>query len=656
MKIGIINSYNVNSGNKFGHADIRSRSNQSFTGLTQRVTGLFHTRAKNAAINEYMNRTGYYLMYNPAELKQTIAPKTVGESQLLFRLTENYVSELTKKHQQVTANTLSIILNVYNSISKRTTELADIVKINTKSIGEYSELFKLAGKDKQKNELLKKLLTLKSNENQMLDISQENIIKILSSGKAKKLNKNFEKFRSYIILNSNNENFAENLIKELQAKRPSFKQAQLNRQLNVRKAKSESYLLGLLPDKFLEENYNPLGFKLFRNYSNLIKNIVPDADNISQKDLDFIASVISTTNKKNFAARTEYFENDLNYGKAKNSKDDILVFFNRMDKDENFRKLYEKTSAHITIQNIPLQELMMYADIFGSKNLLDRSENFVRMLKYDVYNYETKKDFIAHMGKRLNNRFYITNTEVERAREEEYYTRLVNPFFGNTKANLKRYKRKFKYDLMPKVLGTGKQIKLDMKQVEEKLSKIAALKPQSGTNILRSELAENLTPVIAKPASTPQKAAVPNIAAQVSQSTAAPVKLKIKRDYKQQKLLIKKEAQKIIKSRMRSKKDYSANIKNFTKMRNELLPLMFDSVKETRAFQRAQGIKRPNVSNTDVISLYEKINGKNKKLAKYLLTKRKENGELEFNVKQISELLDEIQSKRPPKQSINNKI
>ena len=338
MKIGIINSYNVNSGNKFGHADIRSRSNQSFTGLTQRVTGLFHTRAKNAAINEYMNRTGYYLMYNPAELKQTIAPKTVGESQLLFRLTENYVSELTKKHQQVTANTLSIILNVYNSISKRTTELADIVKINTKSIGEYSELFKLAGKDKQKNELLKKLLTLKSNENQMLDISQKNIIKILSSGKAKKLNKNFEKFRSYIILNSNNENFAENLIKELQAKRPSFKQAQLNRQLNVRKAKSESYLLGLLPDKFLEENYNPLGFKLFRNYSNLIKNIVPDADNISQKDLDFIASVISTTNKKNFAARTEYFENDLNYGKAKNSKDDILVFFNRMDKDENFRK------------------------------------------------------------------------------------------------------------------------------------------------------------------------------------------------------------------------------------------------------------------------------------------------------------------------------
>ena len=107
---------------------------------------------------------------------------------------------------------------------------------------------------------------------------------------------------------------------------------------------------------------------------------------------------------------------------------------------------------------------------------------------------------------------------------------------------------------------------------------------------------------------------------------------------------------------MRSKKDYSANIKNFTKMRNELLPLMFDSVKETRAFQRAQGIKRPNVSNTDVISLYEKINGKNKKLAKYLLTKRKENGELEFNVKQISELLDEIQSKRPPKQSINTKI
>ena len=82
---------------------------------------------------------------------------------------------------------------------------------------------------------------------------------------------------------------------------------------------------------------------------------------------------------------------------------------------------------------------------------------------------------------------------------------------------------------------------------------------------------------------------------------------------------------------------------------------MFASVKDTRAHQRSQGIKKPTVSNKDVITLYEKINGKNKKLVKYFLNSRTADGNREFNVRQISNLLDEIKAKRPAEKTINNK-
>ena len=136
-------------------------------------------------------------------------------------------------------------------------------------------------------------------------------------------------------------------------------------------------------------------------------------------------------------------------------------------------------------------------------------------------------------------------------------------------------------------------------------------------------------------------------------------KIKIKRDYKAQKLLIQKDAQEIIKSRMKSAKQIQEQIgdytKKATKMRNQFLNEMFNSVAETRAQQRAQGIKRPNISNADVLDVYQKISGKNRKIFKYLLTKRTESGEREFNLKQISQILDDVKKNRPPKKNLSER-
>ena len=76
-----------------------------------------------------------------------------------------------------------------------------------------------------------------------------------------------------------------------------------------------------------------------------------------------------------------------------------------------------------------------------------------------------------------------------------------------------------------------------------------------------------------------------------------------------------------------------------TKIRLNLLPEIFDSVKDTRAQNRVQGIE-PKVSNRDASRLYELINGTNRKTVRYMLKKCDENGNRIFDVKQIIELIE----------------
>jgi len=87
---------------------------------------------------------------------------------------------------------------------------------------------------------------------------------------------------------------------------------------------------------------------------------------------------------------------------------------------------------------------------------------------------------------------------------------------------------------------------------------------------------------------------------------------------------------------------------NATKMRANMLPDIFESIKVTRAQAKAaNGGKLPKdfVKNEDAINLYTEINGKNKKLVNYMLkqTKKDESGKIvkAFNVKDIIKTLED---------------
>ena len=70
-----------------------------------------------------------------------------------------------------------------------------------------------------------------------------------------------------------------------------------------------------------------------------------------------------------------------------------------------------------------------------------------------------------------------------------------------------------------------------------------------------------------------------------------------------------------------------------------------ESIKETRAMERAAGVKKPSVSNKDALSLYSKINGRNKKLVNYMLKKRNADGTRTFKFNEIISTIEQSESK-----------
>ncbi len=74
-----------------------------------------------------------------------------------------------------------------------------------------------------------------------------------------------------------------------------------------------------------------------------------------------------------------------------------------------------------------------------------------------------------------------------------------------------------------------------------------------------------------------------------------------------------------------------------TKMRLSMLPEIFESIKDTRAQKRAAGTfsKHKSESNADALTLYNMINGRNKRFVNYMLKVKNEDGSRVYSVKDI---------------------
>ena len=634
MQITKINSFN-NTYTNYRQQNSNNNLNFGFK-LPKLQKDMFVNAETKNYIELFLSEISNNLSVNRQKLKKYVTPYQPERMAFFKGLADKITVDFFTHKIDIPKNAFEQIEEVYNSVPKPDKLHHSILKDSSYTFNETAQLLKLAQENKDNYNLIKQLREVKKADADIpVNFSAQNIIDIVISKGSGKLKENFDNYRSYIALHHNNPNFVETFIKELEKENSGISSLEFDTKLAIREVKNGSLLLRQLPDKFLEKNWNKEGFELLSQNDIPLDQLTNGEALTDKKALEFYENLIKSTTKDNMAERILVFKNFSGFATEGNTTEVLSEVLNRIDNDKNFKKLINAVAQNNDIlTRKPLTELMYYTDTFGSDVLAKKADKFLQIINSNA-GFKTKpEEVVQNISKNLNNKYYITPNGIDNLRQKEAMKRMTAFFFPDTKAELMRFRRKFKYEVMPKIFGTGNPVEIKQNIPYEDYVKSFAkpeIKPIPANNEVVSQPAVETAP-----------------------------KIKIKRDYKAQKLLIQKDAQEIIKSRMKSAKQIQEQIgdytKKATKMRNQFLNEMFNSVAETRAQQRAQGIKRPNISNADVLDVYQKINGKNRKIFKYLLTKRTESGEREFNLKQISQILDDVKKNRPPKKNLNKAV
>lgn len=512
--------------------------------------------------------------------------------------------------------------------------------------------------------LAEKLLSLRAISGNDLDLSGC-LYDVLSSNSAPKLNKSFHEYQSYIILNAAKENFSKNLEKELESTTPSFNYKELDKYIAIKKKQiSSPILMKISDDVLLNGNYNAVEF-LSRGY---FSQILFQVQNLNEKDYDFIEYFIQTSNQDNFDLRSRFLRKRFSSISLNESLENIKKLFTRMDEDDNFYNLLDIVLDNNELASqLNIKEFMFYTDKFGSENLLKHVDNFVNILLLHKYGYNP--DQIAEIiSANLKNRYYTTDRGISLQKKSAKYKGPWARFKGDIV-------RMVKYNIMPKFAGKTESVSplndikfKDYNFGEIKVTEsVSTLTPEvMQPEVIKSvEVSSNIEkPVVdaaeinsqimgadtIKPVDLTVKSE--EIAVQVDDVREAPVKKKIVREYKPEdpkinakKLKIFNESQEIVRSRMKSKAQIEEQVRDYsltaTKIRNKYLNAIFDYVADVRKAENRKGIKRHSVSNYDVLELYQKINGYNRKEFRRMLTARTETGERMYSFAEINKMLDD---------------
>lgn len=636
MKIQQIN--NINYYNNKKKQNLRNTT-PNFTGLSlSAARDLFISPSEKIIRDDFAKRVSlFFNSYDSKPIIKLIRGNNGKRNSFLYSLAERYNTE-SFNHPELFDNTnkLEDTINTYKSIKNPHRWYFAIIHNKNYSFDNVLKLLNTIKKDSQ-GELYLKFQSLQNNG---ININPQKVASILHIKHRKKLLKNFDQFKSYIILNHQNDDFVKELNKELSKKRPTFTPAEIDKQLAYKSIKENPYIMRVLPQDIDTKNITLEGIKLLSEPYETINRLFKPNETLTEKDKTFFRYILETTNKNNYDDRKYFLLSNTN--PDLNPYSDIKEFFEEIDNNKATKELYKKLRENNSaLLAQPINELMYYIKSFGSDTLLKKSKNFINIISSNNHILDKPEVVRDILVNNLNNKYYITPHQIMDAKSRESYVRLSSIFFGDLKAKLMKYNRIMKYQIMPSIFGTGKPTELKQDIAYIKRTPIIANKPKMEHPAPAPAPAQNTKTITPKEVNT-QPEAVKTV------QTTEIIKPK-KVSKKETKEQIKETAINIIRAKMRrTKTDYTLTIKRFTKMRNKNLEEMFASVKETRAAQRAKGMK-PTVSNKDVITLYSKIKGSNRRACEYLLKARKANGEREFNIKQIINALDDIERNRPPK-------
>ncbi|MCM1009780.1 MAG: hypothetical protein NC390_02735 [Fusobacterium sp.] len=611
----------------------RNAQEQNFQGVRlNKLKNLVTPPRQKDYVVGFVEEIGYFLGEQNPNVAKYATFYNKDRTSFFYELTRKLRNDIYTKKIPAPENQLEVLDGIYNTVKKPKGIHFAAIQNPDYTFTESAQILKLMGNSKTNTELYTKLRNLEGIHHNKTHLPAQTVIEILSSEHAAKLNENMDTYSAFIKLNNKNENFTQELLKELAAEKPSFDVEQLNKAVKVEQTRATSYFFDKFSREDLLECYNPTAFDKLDENLYVTGFLKKHTTEFSQDEKSVLKEVIKTATPETIEPISKLLNRVENF----EEKEDILRLINKFNTEKHYGNIFTNIAdlQHFKISNEPLDKIMYYIDSFGSDTVNKNLRRFLDLTEEHISADRTPEETVQLISKNLKNPFYLSRRQHNRELYKENDLRNYHSF-GNTKANISKAKRKIKYTLMPKIFGNGKPAEINPNATYRKTWPLPVHVPKQTPEL----------PSI-KTILEGQKEPEPlfKLEAPKPQLLLPPAKIKIKRDYKARKLQIQQDAQQIIKSRMKSAKQIQEQIgdysKKATKMRNQFLNEMFNSVAETRAQQRAQGIKRPKVSNFDVLETYKLINGKNKKLARTLLKARNEKGERIYDIKQIAQILE----------------
>lgn len=426
---------------------------------------------------------------------------------------------------------------------------------------------------------------------------------------------NYESYKPHIHHNAEDKNVIKLLDEKISAK--SYDKKNANNINEVNRLFTSLVEVGKFNRAELTSHYS-------KEANELVKTLdarIAIRHGVSNKDADSLAEIYKTTTKDNAVARGKFIESNYYFGAQRDKYDEneisnIGKVFKMMDEDPNMMKFINKLNKNGRGFG-KAESYLKLADQVGTK-VLNRDADVI--------------------GETIRmNRYHSYESVVE------HYEQKPKSIFGRAMDSLKGLFKKKEEPVDNNIYWTGEDLakmeKVAAEQDAEKMKK-------SVDNITENvSIKPTMIDTMSKVASVDTSVVKPQVEKRVVKHRSF-FKPYVPKQPSAKKLVVINDVNNIIENKL-GKNVYADQSRVYankaTKMRLSMLPEIFDSIKETRAAARKNGTfnKRTTEKNEDALDLYQRINGKNKRLVNYMLKVRNEDGTRKYTVKDIVNTLSE---------------
>jgi len=498
------------------------------------------------------------------------------------------------------------------------------------------------------------------------------ITDMLSSRHKKEYAKNFSDYKPYLKLNIKDKDAVKKLDTLVDKGLYDANEAAIDYEVKSILSRVSSSDAKFLNADNIKKYYSPEGAEVLET---TLSDYLLFRKDVSIQEIEKdILSIYKTTTKKNVDLRLDVLEKLKYTSPTKNS--------NKTEKEEvkEIRTLFDRIDANKHVRNFVKKALLSKLDTNTAGEINEILEA-TSPKEADVYfenikrivNRTSKDERISEMLKGLKNPLYDTPKMAMRKRLAKEYGYMekteTSPFIRImrhlkskvidtlTPKSKETWELELSKDLDDLIENTPKKVipdkiitpSTDMaptKAIEEiaQKSEIEAISTiTEPLNAIENSTSETLTKVITSSENT--------------QSPALILTNLAKEAKKAKKLKVINDVNDIINKKLgvrQLEKQHDEYTKKATAMRLKLLPEIFDSIKETRITDKQVGKIKHNSSSNDAVTLYTAINGKNRKLVKYMLQKRNADKTRMFEVKDIITFLEKANKQIRKQKSINS--